>query len=128
MLKTYAVCLITFLLCDAVWIGLVALSFYKRHLGHLFTPKPFWAAAVLFYLIYVGGVVRFVVIPSAETHSLKHLLVSAAVFGICTFGAYDLTNWATLRDWPAVVVVVDMAWGVIVTSAISTAGYFFVVR
>ena len=83
---------------------------------------------VAFYLLYVLGTVVLVVLPASRAGSARQLLLYAALFGLCTFGAYDLTNWATLRDWPGIVVLVDMIWGLTVTVIISLAGYYFLAR
>jgi uncharacterized membrane protein len=126
-LIAFAVLAIAFLAMDSVWLGLVAVDFYKSTIGHLLAEKPDFVAAFFFYLIYFSGVVHFVILPAARAKSLTFALRQGAIFGLVAYATYDLTNMATMRDWPLSVTLADLAWGAFVTataSAIST----FVVR
>ena len=105
---------------DGVWLGLVARTFYRRHLGPLMAERPNWTAAVAFYLLYVVGVTVFAVLPSADVSSLANAAWRGGLFGLVAYATYDLTNAAPLRGWPAIVTLVDMAWGVILTAAVAT--------
>jgi uncharacterized membrane protein len=106
---------------DGLWLGLVARTFYRRHLGPLMADRPNWTAAVAFYLLYVVGVTVFAVLPAADSGSLLDAASRGGLFGLVAYATYDLTNAATLRGWPGIVVVVDMAWGVVLTAAVATA-------
>jgi uncharacterized membrane protein len=106
---------------DGLWLGLVARTFYRRHLGPLMAERPNWAAAVAFYLLYVVGVTVFAVLPAADAASLAEAAWRGALFGLVAYATYDLTNAATLRDWPGIVVVVDMAWGMALTAVVAVA-------
>lgn len=123
-LKLYCLTLATFLAIDLVWLGVVARSFYCRHLGFLMAPSTNWWAASVFYLLFVLGVVIFVLIPSLEAESLGTAVVRGALFGLITYATYDLTNLATLQDWPLVLAIVDIAWGTVLTVATSSVGFF----
>lgn len=114
---------IVFLAIDAVWLSTMASRFYKPQLGDLMTNQPSWPAAVLFYLLYVAGVVLFVVQPALGSGRWSSALVMGALFGLVAYGTYDLTNQATLRDWPALLTVVDLAWGTVLTAVAATAGF-----
>ncbi len=128
-LRIYLLCVPVALACDGLWLGLLARAFYRRHLGYLFADRFVWGAAAAFYLLHAAGVVYFAVLPALrEGGGWPRLLFSAAVFGLMTYGTYDLTNWATVRDWPAVVVLVDMAWGVAISLVVAGAGYAFGLR
>lgn len=122
-LKLYVISFAAFLVIDGVWLGVVARGFYKKHLGYLLTPSPNWAAALLFYLLFVGGVVFFVTVPGLATGSWKAVLLRGAFFGLITYATYDLTNLATVKDWPRIVTVVDMTWGAVLSAAVSIIGF-----
>jgi uncharacterized membrane protein len=122
-LKLYLATLATFLAIDAVWLGVVARKFYARHIGFLLAPKPNWAAAIVFYLIFILGIVVFVVQPGLKADSLKFTLGRAMLFGLVTYATYDLTNHATVKGWPAIVTYVDLAWGMALTTAVSFVSF-----
>lgn len=123
-LKLYLTTLLAFLIIDAIWLGLIARGFYGKHLDYLLKSDPNWAAAFLFYLLFIAGVLAFVVVPSAQQGCVRRVLVSGAFFGLVTFATYDLTNLALIRDWPMVVTVVDLAWGMVVGASLSCVGFF----
>lgn len=123
-LKLYFATLIAFFAVDMVWLGLVARTFYRKYLGYLMAPSPNWVAAILFYLLFVVGVLVFVVLPGLEAGSLRTTLLRAALFGLVTYATYDLTNLATVKDWPLLVTIVDLIWGTILSVLVSLAGYW----
>lgn len=118
-LKLYLIALPVFLALDLLWLGLVAKAFYRDRLGWLLADKPDWVAATLFYLVFVAGIVFFVVAPALERASWRHALFAGAFFGLVTYAAYDLTNQALTRDWPVLVTVVDLAWGAALVAMVS---------
>jgi len=122
-IKLYVAMFAAFLIVDMIWLGVVARSFYSRHLGYLLTPNPNWIAAFLFYLLFVAGAMVLVVLPGLETGSLPKMLIRAALFGLVTYATYDLTNLATIKDWPMIVTVVDLIWGTCLSTLVSLAGY-----
>lgn len=119
-LIAFVAALLAMAVIDGLWLGLVARSFYRRHLGPLMAERPNWTAAVAFYLLYVVGVTVFAALPGAEAESLADAAWRGGLFGLVAYATYDLTNGATLRGWPNIVVVVDMAWGTILSAAIAT--------
>jgi uncharacterized membrane protein len=112
----YIAALVSLAILDALWLGAMSHDFYKARLGQLLLEQPNWYAAILFYLVHALGIVVFAV-PLAGSW------VSAALFGFCVYGAYDLTNLATLRGWPLTVSLVDLAWGAAVTAAATVAAF-----
>ena len=124
-LKLYVATFITFLAVDMIWLGLVARTFYRENLGFLLAPAPNWIAAVIFYLLFIVGILVFVVLPGLNEDSLRTVLLRAALFGLITYGTYDLTNLATVRDWPVLVTVVDMIWGTVLSVLVGLAGFVF---
>lgn len=121
-LKLYLATLAVFLTIDLAWLGFIARPFYQKHLGYILASPPNWIAAILFYLIFVAGILVFVVVPGLNTESFTTTLLRAGFFGLVTYATYDLTNLATVKDWPAIVTFVDMIWGTVLSIAVSCAG------
>jgi len=117
--KLYLVSLAAFFAIDMLWLGLVARSFYQQYLGFLMAPSPKWFAVIIFYLLFVVGILVFVVLPGLGANSLKTTLLRAALYGLITYATYDLTNLATLKDWPALLSIVDMLWGMVLSVLVS---------
>jgi len=107
----YLLALAVFFAVDMVWLGLVAKGFYRRHLGAMLSPKVNWPAAILFYLLFIAGLVVFVIKPVLLKGGTLEAAVLGAFFGLICYATYDLTNLATLKNWPLVVTVVDLVWG-----------------
>jgi len=122
-LKLYAVALPTFLVVDLIWLGVVARSFYRDQLGHLMRPDVNWAAALAFYAIFVAGIVILAVWPAVERESLARALALGALLGLVSYAAYDLTNLATLRDFPLTMAMVDLVWGAVLCATVSGVTY-----
>jgi uncharacterized membrane protein len=116
----YVAALVTLAILDALWLEVASREFYKARLGQLLLEQPNWYAAILFYLIHALGIVVFAV-PLAE--SWASAMFYGALFGLCVYAAYDLTNLATLRGWPLTVSLVDLAWGAVVTAAAVVAAF-----
>ena len=121
--KLYLIALPVFFAFDMVWLVVVARKFYARQLGSLLKTEVNRIAAVVFYLLFILGLVLFVISPAVTAGSWPHALWYGAMFGIITYATYDLTNLATLKDWPLLVTVVDMAWGTVLAASVSTATY-----
>jgi uncharacterized membrane protein len=115
--KHFPLVLATFLLLDAAWLGLVAPRFYQSQIGYLLRDTPNWYAAGVFYLVYISGLTIFVVTPAIRGQSLWWGVAKGAWFGVVTYATYDLTNLATIRDWPLLVTLVDLAWGATLCAA-----------
>jgi uncharacterized membrane protein len=124
LLQLYALTLLVFLAVDLLWLGVLARGFYQTHLGPLLAPAVNWPAALLFYLLYVVGILVFAVLPGLAKDSLAVAAGWGALFGFFTYATYDLTNLATLKDWPLRVVVVDILWGVVLCTVVASAGFF----
>ena len=122
-IKIYLAALIAFFAIDMVWLGLVARTFYRNQLGYLLSPSTNWVAAIVFYLLFVAGLLVFVVLPGLEDNSLRTTILRAALFGLVTYATYDLTNLATVKDWPLLITIVDLAWGTVLSVAVSCVGF-----
>ena len=121
LLVPYVAIVVTMMILDVVWIGGVARPLYNRGIGHLMAAQPNWIAAVAFYLLFAAGVMAFVVLPRAAG-DWRMAAAWGAAFGFMTYMTYDLTNMATLRDWPLGLSFIDVAWGCLATGLAGTAG------
>jgi uncharacterized membrane protein len=119
-IKLYGIALPIFLIIDGMWLGLVAKNFYAKQLGYLMTSTPNWAAAGIFYLLYIVGLVVLVIQPAMNNGSITEALLKGALFGLVGYATYDLTNLATIKDWPLLVTIVDLIWGTVLSATIST--------
>jgi uncharacterized membrane protein len=109
---------------DMIWLGIVAKGFYRNNLGHLLRPDINWAAALIFYLLYIVGILIFATLPALEKNSLRQAVVMGGLFGFFAYATYDLSNLATLRGWPVNVVFMDIIWGMALTASVAAASFF----
>jgi uncharacterized membrane protein len=115
----YVITLIVFFLVDMVWLGVVAKGFYRKYLGAMLSPKVNWTAALLFYLLYIAGLLIFIIQPALLRGAPGKALLYGALFGLICYATYDLSNLATLKDWPVIVTVVDLVWGTVMGGVVS---------
>lgn len=120
-LAVYVVVAVTMLVLDMVWLRGIATTWYEEGLRHLLAPQPDLWAAGAFYLLYPLGLVIFGVVPHEES-TLLRTLGMGALFGFFAYATYDLSNLATLRDWPLHVSLMDMAWGTLASGLSVGAG------
>ena len=106
-----------------MWLAVIARGFYRKHLGFLLADQPNWWAAVAFYLLFVSGMVVFAIVPALQTGSLRKALILGGFFGLITYATYDLTNHATVKNWPWIVTLVDLCWGLALSASVSCIGY-----
>ncbi len=123
-IKLYAISFLAFLAMDMLWLGFIAKNFYSNQLGFLMKAEINWVAAGAFYLLFNVGLVLFVIAPAYEKNSWTHALLFGALFGLITYATYDLSNLATLKDWPLLLTVVDLVWGTTLAASVSTITYF----
>ncbi len=123
-IKLYAIAISVFFAIDIFWLTLVAKNFYQAQIGSLMKPDVNWVAAIIFYLIFIIGLVTFVIAPAMEKGSWVHALLFGALFGLVCYATYDLTNLAVAKDWPLLVTIVDLAWGAVLAASVSTITYF----
>ena len=107
---SYLITLAVFLAIDVVWLTVISKNFYAKNLGYLMKENPNLLAALIFYLIFVFGLLVLVIWPNMNSTNLKLVLLSG-LFGLVSYATYDLTNLATIDKWPIVVTIVDMVWG-----------------
>ena len=125
-LRNYFIALLTFFVIDIVWLVVIAKKLYQDQLGFIMSDKPNWFVAVLFYLIFVVGLVFFVINPAIERESISYAIFVGMLFGFITYSTYDLTNLATLKDWPVMITVIDLIWGSSLGALVSMITYLVV--
>ena len=123
-IKLYSIALPVFFAIDMFWLGVVSKDFYRAQIGTLMKSDVNWTAAIIFYLIFIAGLVVFVISPAMERGSWTHALIFGALFGLVCYATYDLTNLAVAKDWPLLVTIVDLAWGAVLAASVSVVTYF----
>lgn len=127
-LIAYFATAVFFLSVDAVWLGAIAKDMYQSQIGHLLAPNFRVGPAVLFYCTYMAGILYFAVAPALASGRWQDALLPGAILGFIAYGTYDFTNWAVMRDWPAGMTFIDVAWGTVLTSAAAAAGAVAAIR
>jgi uncharacterized membrane protein len=125
-LSHYLITLVVFFAIDIVWLSLIAKKLYDKYLGYILSTNVNWLAAILFYLLFIVGLLVFVIEPALADHNMTQLIFRAALFGLITYATYDLTNLATLKDWPINITVIDLIWGTSVSTLVSVISYWII--
>lgn len=113
----YGTAFVFFIIIDFLWIGVIARSFYQKHIGYLL-GEFVWPPVIIFYALFILGLTFFVLSPLKDAPLLQ-VFLTGAFFGLVTYATYDLTNHATVANWPTIVTVVDMCWGAFLGGAVS---------
>ena len=116
-----------FFIVDLIWLGLVAKKLYQDQIGDLLKPNVNWVAAMIFYFMFIAGIVLFVIMPAVDKNSLSHVMLMGALFGLITYATYDLTNLATMKNWPLSITLIDLSWGTFLGFITSTLSYLIYV-
>lgn len=127
-LKQYFITLPIFLFIDAIWLIFIANKFYSKYIGFLMKSDVNFIAAGLFYLLFVIGLVVFAIKPALENNSWTQAVLLGALLGLISYSTYDLTNLATIKDWPVLVTIVDMIWGTVLGASVSLISYFTLIK
>lgn len=127
-IKLYFIALPVFLAIDMIWLGLIAKNFYAKQIGFLMKSNINWLAAVIFYLLFIVGLVIFVIAPAVQKNFWLQALLLGALFGLIAYATYDLTNLATIKDWPVLVTIIDLIWGTTVAGAVSVISFFIATK
>jgi uncharacterized membrane protein len=125
-LSHYLITLVVFFAIDIVWLSLIAKNLYSRYLGYIMSTNVNWIAALLFYLLFIVGLLVFVIEPALVDHNMMQLIFRAALFGLITYATYDLTNLATLKDWPINITVIDLIWGTSLSTLVSVISVWII--
>lgn len=124
-IKLYFTALASLAVLDFFWLSFFAKGFYQKYLGYLMGPQVNFFPAVIFYLLYAVGIIWFVVNPNLKSGTLGGIFLQGAFLGLIAYAAYDLTNHATVKNWPWQMTVVDMLWGAILTALVSSIVFWF---
>ena len=124
--KVYIITLIVFFVIDMTWLAFIAKNIYKKYLGYIMRAKPNMLAALVFYMVFIVGLVFFVIHPALEVDSWTNALFVGMLFGFITYSTYDLTNLATLDKWPLKITIIDLIWGTSLGGIVSTISFFAV--
>lgn len=122
-LKLFLVGFVIFFLIDILWLGIVARKLYKKYLGYIMAEKVKWVPALIFYVIFIAGLVFFAMLG---TPTWYEALYRGALFGFIAYATYDLTNLSTLKGWPLPVTIIDLLWGTFLGGAVSTLTFLVV--
>lgn len=122
LLLAYLAALLCFLLLDAIWLSLMGPRLYRPALGALLAPAVDWLAVALFYPLYLLGLLIFAIVPALERRRPSQALARGALLGLVAYATYDLTNQATLRDWPWLITAIDLAWGSLLSGCAAWVG------
>jgi uncharacterized membrane protein len=115
----YFIALIIMGIIDSIWLFLMGAQ-YRVWLGHVFAPSFNFTPAVIFYLIYIAGLIYFVISPAVQQgQQYLHIFLAGAFLGLFAYATYDLTNHATITNWPVIVTIIDMVWGALLTGTVS---------
>ena len=120
----YIATMVVFFAIDIVWITKVARGVYFKNLGHLLAKNMAFGPIALFYIMYIAGIVYFGIRPAIATGAVSTAFINGALFGFFCYATYEFTNYATLKDWPVKVLVIDTIWGTVLTGTCAAAGYF----
>jgi uncharacterized membrane protein len=120
----YFIALVMLVIIDLIWLGVIAPQLYRDSIGHLMADKFNLVAAALFYLLFLVGLVYFVINPAVAKESIRYVIISGMLFGLITYATYDLTNLATLKDWPIKLTMIDLVWGTFLSTSVSIATYY----
>jgi uncharacterized membrane protein len=123
LIKLYLITVPVFFAVDLLWLGVLARDFYRSNLGHLLSPTVNWPAALVFYLLFIAGILYFAVVPALDEGALGRAVRNGLLFGFFTYMTYELTNLATLPSWPIKVVLVDIAWGMALSATVAATSY-----
>jgi uncharacterized membrane protein len=124
--KLWIIALTSIAVIDGVWLFLIAKGFYAKQIGHLMAPSPQWVPVLIFYPLFAAALVYFAIMPGIASGSLIRTFLIGAAFGGIAYATYDLTNHATLKEWPLLMTVVDIAWGAFLSGAVATIAFVFV--
>ena len=126
IILSYLLTFVVFLMVDMLWLGVIAKNLDQKYLGDFLSDKVNWTAAFVFYFIFIAGILIFAIYPAVNKGSVFNAIWMGALFGICTYATYDLTNLATLKDWPLPIVIIDILWGTVLSAIVSFSGFHIV--
>lgn len=128
ILRDFFISFAIFMLIDMIWLIFIARSLYQKYLGYLMSNAVSWPAALVFYVLFIIGLMFFVIQPALQKNALSYAFLAGALFGLVTYATYDLTNLATIRDWPLFITIIDLIWGATVSALTSGLSFILINR
>ncbi|MCK5811325.1 MAG: DUF2177 family protein [Clostridiales bacterium] len=131
MIKWIVIFLVTFIIfmiIDFLWLSIFAKKFYHKHLGYIMAKKQNMLATVIFYVVFIIGLVFFVINPAINKHSVVYAIFVGSFYGVVTYGTYNLTNFATIKNWPISITIIDLIWGGFLCGLISLTSYLLFIN
>ncbi|GAB4219503.1 MAG: DUF2177 family protein [Candidatus Microgenomates bacterium] len=125
-MKNFLIAFIVFLGIDMIWLGFIGKNIYQQYLGYLMTNKVNWLAAFIFYILFIIGLLIFVINPAIAEKSLYKAIIYGALYGLVTYATYDLTNLATIKNWPLLITIIDLLWGTFLSTLVSIITFLIV--
>lgn len=125
-IRNYGITLAVFFVIDILWLGFISKKLYAKHLGYILADKTNWPAALIFYFLYIAGLIFFVINPALDKNSLLYAFAVGGLFGFITYATYDMTNLATLKDWPLIITAVDIVWGTFLNAMTAGLSYYII--
>lgn len=125
-IRNFLIVLGVFLAIDIVWLAFISRALYAKYLGYLMAPKVNFVAAFIFYIIFVIGLLYFVINPALAKGDLMAAILPGMFFGLIAYATYDLTNLATIRDWPMLITSIDLVWGSFLSAATCGLSYLII--
>ncbi|MGB0535076.1 MAG: DUF2177 family protein [Acholeplasmataceae bacterium] len=119
----FFIAFVIFFIIDILWLGLFAKNMYQSQIGFILAKKPNWYAAFIFYILYIVFLMIFAIMPALQKSSFNDAMLYGALYGFITYATYDLTNLATLKNWPLKVTLIDISWGTLLGFSVSTLTY-----
>lgn len=119
----FIIALFVFFLIDILWLGIIAKNLYQKEIGSLLKQDVNWLAAFIFYAIFIAGLIFFAIRPAAAALSFSTALLNGGFYGLVAYATYDLTNLATMKDWPLKITIIDLIWGTFLGAATASLTY-----
>lgn len=125
-MRNFLIAFIIFLGIDIIWLGFIGKNIYQQYLGYLITNKVNWLAAFIFYILFIIGLLIFVINPAIAEKSLNKAIFYGGLYGLVTYATYDLTNLATIKNWPLLITIIDLFWGAFLSTLVSVITFLIV--
>lgn len=115
----YLITFTVFIVIDLLWRGVIGQGIYQKYLGHLIKKNVNWVAVIISYILFIFGLLIFVILPAYQNQDILNAFLMGGLLGLIMYATYDLTNLATLKDWPVTITLIDLTWGTFLGSLTS---------
>jgi len=123
-IKLYLITVPIFFIIDMLWLVIIAKGIYQKYMGHLMKTIPNWPVAMLFYFLFIVGLIIFAIYPAVRNNSWTYALLYGAMFGFFTYITFDLTGLAVLKNFPWQITIIDIVWGTALSATVSIITFF----